>query len=409
MLEHKTFSQLRSDDESRLESKTESSRRLLGWLFLLGAVLLTIGSAVIFFIPMPTVVATPDERGDSRAEGILPTIEASAQFIDGNTLDQPTVIGANATLTTEQIASILSTPVVLPTQDPVVIVRNIYDPFTYIPERPRSSIIEYTAVAGDTIGAIAERFGLKPETVAWSNPRAYIQILQPGNLLNILPVDGVLHTVLVEQTISSVAELYRVDPYTIIDSEYNNLAGASPDTLLTSNTRLIVPGGTGEQISWTPQVIRVAAGDGQVSSNGGQISFSPGDPGSCGLVDNPGSSGVWVRPLSGYAWVRGYAAWHPAADLSVPEGTSVIAASSGRVIFAGWNSFGYGYAVVLAHGPFTTIYAHLSAVNVRCGQDVSAGQLIGASGNTGNSSGPHLHFEVRYNDTPQDPALTVAL
>ncbi len=62
---------------------------------------------------------------------------------------------------------------------------------------------------------------------------------------------------------------------------------------------------------------------------------------------------------------------------------------------------------VLAHGPFTSLYGHLSAINVGCGQYVSAGQFIGAVGNTGNSSGPHLHFELRYNDVPFDPTSTM--
>ena len=88
-------------------------------------------------------------------------------------------------------------------------------------------------------------------------------------------------------------------------------------------------------------------------------------------------------------------------------GTPVRAANGGTVIFSGWNSFGYGYTIVLAHGPFTTLYGHLSDINVGCGQYVSSGQLIGAVGSSGNSSGPHLHFEIRYNDSPQDPTYTI--
>ena len=73
------------------------------------------------------------------------------------------------------------------------------------------------------------------------------------------------------------------------------------------------------------------------------------------------------------------------------------------VIFSGWNSFGYGYTIVLSHGPFTTVYGHLSRIDVRCRQSVGAGQVIGALGNSGNSTGPHLHFEIRYLDTPAEP------
>jgi murein DD-endopeptidase MepM/ murein hydrolase activator NlpD len=86
-----------------------------------------------------------------------------------------------------------------------------------------------------------------------------------------------------------------------------------------------------------------------------------------------------------------------------------MAAHGGTVIFAGWNSVGDGYLVVLAHGPFTTIYGHLSSYNVNCGQYVSAGQAIGGVGSSGQSSGNHLHFEIRYNDVPQNPVSVMPL
>lgn len=383
-------------------------RERVGWFCLLGAIAFTLGTVSVLMLPTPASV----EVKQSESPQVSPLIQSQSEsfLVESSVALETPTTDQVPTLSPQDIARLLSTPITPVNSSSMAIVRDLYDPFTFVPERPRDEIIQYTAVVGDTIGAIAERFGLRPETVAWSNPRSYIQILQPGNVLNILPVDGVLHTVLTEQTIASIAEQYNVSPYTIIDSEFNDLFGTTPASQLPSGFRVMIEGGTGEQIAWSPQVVRVtASGGGSAPGSSGQISFSPGDPGSCGLVDNPGGGSAWVRPISGYTWMRGYASWHPAADLAVPEGTTAAAANSGRVIFAGWNSFGYGYAVVLAHGPFTTIYAHLSAVNVRCGQDVAAGQVIAASGNTGNSTGPHLHFEVRYNDIPQDPTLTVAL
>lgn len=399
------------DDTAPIQIKAPAHRRnRVDLLCLIGAAFLTLGTGVVLVLPKPI----PD-RGNSVLEQ-APTLPLIPVEIESVPTSQPEIAPVISEPTqmlnfdVEAGLELLGNPLIAATTRPMLITRNIYEPFTLIPERPRDEVIQYTAVAGDTIAGIAARFGLQRESIAWSNPRSYIQILQPGNVLNILPVDGLIHQVLVSQTISSVAEQYNVDPYAVIDSEYNNLFGALPDTVLPSGTQLVVEGGTGEEIAWSPQVIRVAASGGSGgASSGGQISFSPGDPGSCGLVDNPGGGAGWVRPISGYTWIRGFASWHPAADLAASEGTPVSAANSGRVIFAGWNSFGYGYAVVLAHGPFTTIYAHLSSVNVGCGQDVSAGQVIGGSGNTGNSSGPHLHFEVRYNDIPQDPTYSIAL
>jgi murein DD-endopeptidase MepM/ murein hydrolase activator NlpD len=399
------------DNTQPLIARSSPLQKRLGCLFLLGAIIFTIAAVIVLVLPIPPSTDKNELNIDqSQAVAVLPT-----GYVEGIT--EPNLLSEVAvqelvslpTLSPENAAILLSTPLIASTSNPWEIERNIFDPFTYIPERPRIEVIVYTAQSGDTIGAIAERFGLQPETIAWSNPRSYIQILQPGNTLNILPIDGTFHVVMVEDSIESIAEEYGVSAETIINSEYNNFYGMTSQTVLPSGTRVVVPGGRGEEIAWTPQVVRVAATGGGGSSSGGQISFSPGDPGSCGLVDNPGGGAGWVRPFNGYTWIRGYAGWHPAADLAAPEGTPVVAANSGRVIFAGWNTFGYGYAVVLAHGPFTTIYAHLSSISVGCGQDVSAGQLIASSGNTGNSSGPHLHFELRYNDVPQDPTYTVAL
>ena len=398
-------------DTQPIQSVISQSQKRLGCLFLIGALIFTIAAAIVLLLPMPVAIDVAEVTDDQS----VPFAVLSTAIPETNSeVNPPTDLEMQQsallpTLSAEDAAILLNTPFMASTPNPWEIERNIYDPFTYIPERPRIEVIEYTAQTGDTIGAIAERFGLQPETIAWSNPRSYIQILQPGNTLNILPVDGIYHVVMVEDSIESIAEEYGVSAESIINSEFNNLFGMTPESVLTSGTRVVVPGGVGEEISWTPQVVRVAASGGGGSSSGGQISFSPGDPGSCGLVDNPGGGAGWVRPFNGYTWIRGYAGWHPAADLAAPVGTPVVAANSGRVIFAGWNTFGYGYAVVLAHGPFTTIYAHLSSISVGCGQDVSAGQLIASSGNTGNSSGPHLHFELRYNDVPQDPTFTVAL
>ena len=88
---------------------------------------------------------------------------------------------------------------------------------------------------------------------------------------------------------------------------------------------------------------------------------------------------------------------HPGLDLSAPTGTAVYAADSGMVIFAGWTgAVGYGNAILIDHGNgYQTLYAHLSQVSTHCGAKVDQGKLIGLSGNTGNSTGPHLHFEVR--------------
>jgi murein DD-endopeptidase MepM/ murein hydrolase activator NlpD len=253
--------------------------------------------------------------------------------------------------------------------------------------------------------AIAERFGLAPESVAWSNDRSIIQSLRPGRQINIPPVDGVYHTVIGSRTIAEIVASYGIsDPYQVIDSEFNNLFGADPSTVLPSGDQLMIPDGVAEQITWNPRVER-EGGDGQ--SGGNFVSFASGEAGSCGRVQNVGGS-FWANPIDSYSFVQAYSSFHTGVDLAAPVGTAVKAANGGVVIFAGWNSFGYGSTIVLSHGPFTTLYGHLSTINVGCGQVVNAGQVIGGVGSTGNSSGPHLHFEIRYLDAPQNPTATIA-
>ena len=96
---------------------------------------------------------------------------------------------------------------------------------------------------------------------------------------------------------------------------------------------------------------------------------------------------------------------HIAIDLAAPVGTPVQATMSGKVIYAGWNNEGYGNLVIVENGPYRTYYAHLSNIPVAVGQSIQAGNVLGLTGNTGNSTGPHLHYEVRLNGQQVDPSL----
>lgn len=96
---------------------------------------------------------------------------------------------------------------------------------------------------------------------------------------------------------------------------------------------------------------------------------------------------------------------HDGVDIVVPEGTPVRAMQNGRVRHAGGLG-GYGLAVIVAHGgTVESLYAHLSQIDVAVGDEVSRGQVLGLSGQTGNATGPHLHFEIRRYGYPEDPVL----
>ncbi len=282
------------------------------------------------------------------------------------------------------------------------------DPLTILPLRSRSTVVTYAVESGDTLRTIAEKFGVEQNTIIWSNDRFYVNAMRVGMELTIPPVDGVYLHVQGPETVAEIAQTYEVDPYTIIDSEYNGLFGASPQTVLPQGLYVVVPGGTGstEPIYWDPGIVMKAGSsfttDGSnpvgagIRTGGETASFAVGDPGSCGEQTVSGGSPPTGAPIwDKYTITQDYTWNHSGIDLAVPAGTRVYSAGSGTVIFSGWSTWGYGYTVVIAHGSTLTIYGHLNGAFVGCGQIVSAGQNIAVTGSSGRSSGPHLHFEIR--------------
>ncbi|RLC66463.1 MAG: hypothetical protein DRI52_12010 [Chloroflexi bacterium] len=252
-------------------------------------------------------------------------------------------------------------------------------PHTTIPDRPRREVITYTVRSGDTVLGIAAKFGLQGETIVWANASLEDSpdFLMPGQILNILPVDGVYHTVQEKDTLESIAKKYKVDVSAITECEYNNLT--EPYKLVLGQ-HLIIPGGE------KPYVARyISAWKGPVPDN----------------VER--GTGLFGWPTSGYVTQR-YWSQHRAIDIGAPAGTPVYAADSGFVTFAGWTKLGYGRLIVIDHrNGFITYYAHLNACYVEAGESVGKGTLIGAVGSTGRSTGPHLHFEVRYKGVQRNP------
>lgn len=108
------------------------------------------------------------------------------------------------------------------------------------------------------------------------------------------------------------------------------------------------------------------------------------------------------RPVQG-AITQMYHSRHIGIDFGIVNGTPIESTQSGKVTYAGWNSQGYGNLVIVDNGTYQTYYGHLSSVQVKVGQEVNPGTQLGLSGNTGNSTGPHLHYEIRKNNFPIDP------
>lgn len=404
------------DFDDRL-NPTPTSQMRLGWLSLIGAGLFTLATIVVLLLPQTEPentlpqVTNPEatvvtESVEQISPTSLPTIPptATAEIVQASN----SANGVPPQVAPEQLTDLLQAPLFgAPTQT----INYWYEPFTVIRgERARSEFLQYTAVQGDTINSVAERYNLKPESIAWCNDRRIIFVLRPTDVLQIPPVDGACHRVLGtrEETIAEIAAQYQIaDPYLIIDSVYNypNLVGIGPDDILPGGKNIFIPGGQGEAITWNPGRAEERNADGSVRT----VTFAPGQPGSCGPVEPSGGT-FWSNPLPIATWMRGFYAGHTGIDLAAPTGTPIRAANGGRVIFAGWSNWGYGNAVVIEHGPVTsTLYGHMSSVGVGCGQFVNAGDVIGFVGSTGNSSGPHLHFEIRNGEDPIDPSGTPGL
>ncbi len=389
-------------------------RRATGCLFLvLALVLLGASAGLVLTAPAPAPAGADGGPAAAETTETSETAATASEAPQATNTDQPSGSSGGSllermpqrmpTLSSAQIIDLLATPPqILAEEDVMAITGLSYDPFTIVSERSRSRMTSYTVARGDTIDSISTRFGLRRETIAWCNSYRKAQILFTGDILTIPPADGACHTVIASQgkDISAIAEQYDIaDPFLIIDSPANDLPEISPDTQLPSSTRLFIPGGVGPIITWNAAV--------EEDASGNVIAFARGHPNSCGAVAGGGS--FWTNPLPNGSFVRGFYAGHSGIDISAANGTPILAANGGPVLYAGWNSWGYGNTVVIGHGPFSTLYGHMNSLAVRCGNFVAAGQVIGYVGSTGNSSGPHLHFEIRYRNEPQDPSATIGI
>ncbi len=222
-----------------------------------------------------------------------------------------------------------------------------------IEESRRPRILEYIIEPMDCLYAIAERFGTDVDTLVRLNDIANPSLIYPGDHLEILNVIGCVHDVRDGDTVAAIAAAYGVDETAI--REANEL---EDPPVLSRGERIIVPGGA-------------------ASRSLPRLSFS------------------WPlkgRISSGYGW-RGEK-FHYGIDIAAPLGTAFGAAAEGRVTHAGYRG-SYGIMIELDHGGgYLSRYGHASRASVAVGQRVSAGQTIGYIGMTGNTTGPHLHFEI---------------
>lgn len=238
--------------------------------------------------------------------------------------------------------------------------------------RSAGEISVYTVREADTLSQIAEMYGVTANTIMWANDIQKASSVQPGDTLVILPIAGVQHTIKDGETLAGIVKKYDADLKEVLD--YNDL---EEDATLVAGNQLMIPGGT-------------------IETTGAYSRPSP--TGSTGSASSLGFS----HPVPGAVRTQGIHGYN-GVDYGAAVGTPIRAAAAGEVIVSksgGWNG-GYGNYIVIRHGNGTqTLYAHLSANYVAAGEYVASGQTIGAMGNTGRSTGTHLHFEVRGASNP---------
>jgi murein DD-endopeptidase MepM/ murein hydrolase activator NlpD len=245
-------------------------------------------------------------------------------------------------------------------------------------------VIVHSVQEGETLSSIAERYGIDVSTILWENELTEKTKLKPGQELKILPVNGVRHKVKKGETIFTIAQKYELDEsqaQVIVDYPFNEFLNNETFELAIGQ-QLMIPGGVKKETAVPLPKGKFAA----LTPDAGAVS----------------ATGSFVWPAAGRI-TQGYSFYHRAYDIANKGGGSILAADSGVVVSAAWDGSGYGNKVIVDHGAYQTLYAHMSVIQVQVGQRVGKGNVIGQMGSTGRSTGVHLHFEVRQGGVGLNP------
>ena len=253
------------------------------------------------------------------------------------------------------------------------------------PTTRRAEPVTYTVQPGDVLGKIAEQYGVSVNTILWENSLSWNSTIRPGQKLTILPDSGINYEIKSGDTVLAIAKKYQTEAKEVV--EVNKLADASDIQI---GDLLFIPNGvkpTAVVSSYKPKPAPVAV-------------YTDQEVPPAAATDT-GTKLLW--PLTSHRITQYYHWGHSGLDVGDKTGNPIYAAEAGKVERSGWSR-GYGYNVVINHGNgIKTVYGHASQLLVKAGEAVSRGQTIALIGNTGWSTGPHLHFEVRVNEVRKNP------
>lgn len=260
------------------------------------------------------------------------------------------------------------------TQDNALIASR--NPSGALPDRRTDQIFVYTVGQGDTPALVADHFGISLNTLLWANDLKKTSRIKIGDELIILPVTGIQYTIKRGDTLELIAKEFGGD-----SSEIASFNGLGIGESLKPGTAIIIPDGEFTSVVSAPATERT--------------SFGPIKNSVWNAL--PDFQGYFMRPIFGGRRSRGLHGFN-GVDLAQSCGLPVLASAEGTIIVArssGWHG-GYGKYVVLSHPNGTqTLYGHLSAILGSLGQKVAQGSQIATIGSTGNSTGCHVHFEIR--------------
>ena len=251
------------------------------------------------------------------------------------------------------------------------------NPSISVNESRTGKISLYVVREGDSLSQVAKMFDISVNTIVWANNLRSATAISPGQTLVILPVSGIKHEVQKGDTLAKIVKKYKGD----LD-EVATFNGIENGAALAVGTEIFIPGGEMATPVKTTASSKVAAANARNPLKG---------------TNGPTYAGYYTHPVPGAVRTQGLHGYN-AVDLGARSGTPIVASASGVVIISregGWNG-GYGNYIVISHDNGTqTLYAHNTSNIVGVGQKVIQGQVIGYVGSTGNSTGPHTHFEVR--------------